>query len=81
MLTSIHDFFKFLHTFITDSRRVLTFCQKKLKAMQQTQIFPLSNKIDLFNLQGNLTIPYYSANQGLAVNVHTFNTLLEAQIQ
>ena len=49
--------------------------------MQQTQIFPLSNKIDLFNLQGNLTIPYYSANQGLAVNVHTFNTLLEAQIQ
>ena len=49
--------------------------------MQQSQIFPLSNKIDLFNLQGNLTIPYYSVNQGLAVNVHTFNTLLEAQIQ
>lgn len=57
------------------------FCQKKLKAMQQSQIFPLINKIALFNLQGNLTIPHYSANQGLAVNVHTFNALLEDQIQ
>ena len=33
-----------------------------LKAMQKSQIFPLINKIALFNLQGNLTIPHYSAN-------------------